>query len=101
MIANVKAFVNKYRRVTLEEVANKFSIGKASAHKILHEHLGMSKVSARWVPRQLSTDQKATRVQPMQRTFKSFKLKGDKFLNSIITGDEMCVHFSEPETKAK
>jgi hypothetical protein len=27
MVANVKAFVNKNRRVTLEEVANKFSIG--------------------------------------------------------------------------
>jgi predicted transcriptional regulator len=47
MVANVKAFVNKNRRVTMEEVANKLSIGKASAHKILHEHLGMSKVSAR------------------------------------------------------
>jgi hypothetical protein len=28
MVANVKAFVNKNRRVTLEEVANKFSIGR-------------------------------------------------------------------------
>ena len=47
MVANVEAFVNKDRRVTLEEVANKLSIGKASAHKILHEPLAMSKVSAR------------------------------------------------------
>ena len=100
-VANVKAFVNKNRRVTLEEVANKFSIGKASAHKILHEHLGMSKVSARWVPRQLSADQKATRVINAKEHLSRFNREGDKFLNRIITGDEMWVDFSEPETKAQ
>ena len=44
MLANVEVFVNKDRRVTLQEVANQFSIGKASAHQILHETLGVSKV---------------------------------------------------------
>ena len=72
-LANVKAFVNKSRRVTLEVVANRFSIGKASAHKILHEHPGMSKVSARWVPRQMSADQKGSQSNQCKRTFKSFK----------------------------
>jgi hypothetical protein len=97
-VANVKAFVNKNRRVTLEDIANKFSIGKASAHKILHEHLGMSKVSARWVPRQLSTDQKAIRVTNAKEHLSRFNREGDKFLNRFITGDEMWVHYSEPET---
>ena len=32
--------------MTLEEVANQFNISKASAHQILHENIGMSKVSA-------------------------------------------------------
>jgi histone-lysine N-methyltransferase SETMAR len=99
MVANVKAFVKKNRRVTLEEVANKFSIGKA--HKILHEHVGMSKVSARWVPRQLSADQTATGVTNAKEHLRRFNREGNKFLNRIITGDEMWVHYSEPETKAQ
>ena len=36
--------------MTLQEVANQFSISKALAYQILHEKIGMSKVSARWVP---------------------------------------------------
>ena len=63
MVANVEVFVNKDRRVTLQETANQFSIGKASAYQILHEKIGMSKVSARWVLKQLTEDQKASRAQ--------------------------------------
>jgi histone-lysine N-methyltransferase SETMAR len=101
MVANNKAFVNRNRRVTLEELANTFSISKESANKILHEHLGMSKVIARWVPRQLSSDQKATRVTNAKEHLSRFSREGDKFVNRIITGDEMWVHYSEPETKAQ
>ena len=50
--------VNKDGRVTLQAIANQFSISKASVHQILHEKIGMSKVRARWVPKQLTEDQK-------------------------------------------
>jgi ribosomal protein S25 len=49
MVANVKAFVNKNRRVTLEEVANKFSIGKALAQdftRTLRHEQGKCQVGA-------------------------------------------------------
>ena len=35
MVVNVEVLVNRDHRVTLQEVANQFSISKASAHKIL------------------------------------------------------------------
>ena len=47
--------------VTLQEAANQFAIVEASAHQTLHEKLGMGKVIARWVPKQL-TDQTVSRV---------------------------------------
>ena len=53
MVANVEAFVNKDRRVTLQEVANKFSISKTSDFTL---KINVSKVSARWVPKQLKED---------------------------------------------
>jgi hypothetical protein len=53
------------------------------------------------VPRQLSADQKATRVTNALEHLSRFNREGDKFLNRIITGDEMWFHYSEPETKAQ
>ena len=44
MVANVGVFVNKDRRVTLQDIANQFSIGKTSAYQILHEKIDISKV---------------------------------------------------------
>ena len=48
--------------MTLQDLANQFSISKALAHQILHETIGMSKVSARLVPKQLTEDQKTSKV---------------------------------------
>jgi hypothetical protein len=61
----------------------------------------MSKVSAKWMPRQASADQKAIRVTNAKKHLSRFNREGDMFLNRIITGDEMWVHYSEPETKAQ
>ena len=58
MVANVEVFVNKDCRVTLQEVASQFSIGKALVHQILHEEVGTSKISAMWLPKQMTEDQK-------------------------------------------
>ena len=85
MVAN--GICNKDRRVTLEKIANKFSIGKASAHTILH--ISMSKVCARWVPRQLSAHQKATKVNiATNEHLIRFNRERDRFLNCIVTGNE-------------
>ena len=65
IVANVEVFVNKDRRVTVQVVAHQFSIGKALAHQILHQKkkkLGKSNISARWVPKQVKEDQKASSV---------------------------------------
>ena len=37
VVANVEVFVNKVHRMILQEAANQFSIGKASAHQTLHK----------------------------------------------------------------
>ena len=46
MVVNGEVFVKTDQRVTLQEVANQFIIGKV---RHLHKKLDMSKVSARWV----------------------------------------------------
>ena len=89
MVANVEVFVNKDCRVTLQEVANQLSVGKASAHQILHKKIGVSKTSAKWVLQQLTEDQKSSRVTIAKEHLGHFNHDENKFLNCFVTGDEM------------
>ena len=50
------------RRLTINHIANVMSISRARVENILHKELGMSKVSAQWVPRLLTPDQKLIRL---------------------------------------
>ena len=77
--------------MTLQKVANQFPIS---------EKICMNKVSARWVPKQLTEDQKASRMIIAKEYLGLFNNKNN-FLNCIVTGDKMWVHYTEPETKAQ
>lgn len=58
----VRDVIEKNRRITIESLADTLSISVGSAHVILVESLGLSKLSARWVPKLLRSDQKQTRA---------------------------------------
>jgi len=49
------------RRVKVREIASAVGISSEWAHNILHQHWIMRKVSARWVLRLLTVDQKLNR----------------------------------------
>ena len=51
-----------YRRRDLRNIASEVGISSGAVHSILTDILGISKVSARWVPRMLTNDQKRTRL---------------------------------------
>ena len=46
--------VMKYQRVTVRQLLTSIGISHESVTKILHSELGMTKVSAQWVPRFLT-----------------------------------------------
>ena len=54
MVAGVERMVRENRRTMLDEVVSELNISYGSAHHIIHNVLGIRKVSARWVPRQLT-----------------------------------------------
>ena len=59
----------------------------------------MSKVSARWVPRILTDDQKRSRLDiSMYLLSRSEDDPGD-FIDRVVTQDEAWVHHSDPESK--
>jgi hypothetical protein len=63
---------------------------------ILHHHLGMTKVSARWVPRMLTPLQERKRVQCCRQLLELCGERKEEVMSRIVTGDETWV---EPESK--
>ncbi|KAF7275574.1 hypothetical protein GWI33_011582 [Rhynchophorus ferrugineus] len=54
---NHKMILND-RKLKLNEIADTLKVSTEGAHHIIHEYLGMRKPCAKWVPRDLTFDQK-------------------------------------------
>jgi len=74
-IAAVEAIVKENRRVTVHEIAAHLDMSHGSAHHIVHDLLQYHKMSARWVPCQLTADLKERRVDACQELLKRFEAK--------------------------
>ena len=59
----------------MEEIALALGISHGSVSTILHDHLGMRKPSAPWVPKSLSDEQMATRASVCCALLKYFRSK--------------------------
>lgn len=99
IIKKVEKIVLADRRVTVRFVAEELKISIGSIFNIIHDHLGMRKVSARWVPRMLTDEQKRDRVRISRRCLKLIKDNPDEFLHRFVTMDETWLHHYDPETK--
>ena len=98
-IAAVEAIVMENRRVTVNEIAANMDKSNGSAHHIVHDILQFHKVSARWVPCQLTAELKERHVDACQKLLKRFEAEGDGFLGRAVMGDETWVHYHQSETK--
>ena len=96
--AAVEAIVKENRCVTVNEIATHLDVSHGSAHHIVHDVLQVRKVSAMWVPHQLTAELKERRVDACQEPMKHFEAEGNGFLGRIVTGDETWVHYHQPET---
>ena len=57
----------------------------------------MSKVSARWVPRMLTEDQKRSRLNISKYLLSRNEDKPEEIMDRVGTQDESCVHYFDPE----
>ncbi|KYN29152.1 hypothetical protein ALC57_01425 [Trachymyrmex cornetzi] len=70
--------------------------GFRQSHSTTTELL-MKKLSARWVPRLLTVDNK--RLSISKQCLKLFKHNPNEFLRRVVTVDETWIHYYTPETK--
>ena len=84
----------------MEEIAQALGISHGSVSTIVHDRLGMCRLTACWVPKSLSNEQMATTLSVCRALLKHFRSKDD-FLLRLVTVDETWVHYYEPENKAQ
>jgi histone-lysine N-methyltransferase SETMAR len=79
-------------RMELKEIAY------TTVYRIVHDTLGYRKVSARWVPKELTEHHKAQRTGVSLNNLLCYQ-EDPAFLDNTVTGDETWVHHITPETK--
>ena len=87
------------RRVKVLEVATECQLSCGTVHNIIHRHLAMSKVSARWVPRNLNAQDWHQRVFASQELVELYEANEADFTARLVTGDETWIHHWDPESK--
>lgn len=98
VIEQVRTLVTEDRRLTVRELVEEIGISIGSVHSILTEDLKMRRVSAKFVPKLLTTEQKQLRLEIAQDMLDSAN-SNPNFLNTVITGDESWIYGYDPETK--
>jgi histone-lysine N-methyltransferase SETMAR len=97
-IANVREAILAHRRRNIHDVCEIVGLSYGTVQRILADSLNMRRISAKFVPRLLSDDQKTHRVS-VCRKLKQQARDDPNFSSNIITGDETWVYGYEPETK--
>ncbi|XP_030765065.1 protein GVQW3-like [Sitophilus oryzae] len=98
-IAKVHQMVLDDRQIKVREIAEVMNISKKRVCHILNQDLGMRKMSARWVPRLLTLDQKRVRMNISNAMLAQFRRNKSEFWRRLITVDKTWIHHYTAETK--
>ena len=85
-------------RLTVQEIVAEVGINTGSVHSILTEDLNLRRVSAKFVPKLLTEQQKELRKE-ISEDMPDLAIHDPEFNKAIITGDETWVYGYDPETK--
>lgn len=99
IVKKVEDLLVENNRLTKKQLAEMLNISTESVLRILHEKLGMNKVSCRWVPRMLTIENKRQRLAAANEFLDMCKTDPNKIFHRIVTCDETWIHHYDPETK--
>jgi len=89
------------RRITCEEIAHCAGISRASAYRIFTESLHKRLFAARWVPHDLSEEQKCRRFEIAQQLLHRVREEVNEFMLNVVAIDETWIRDFEPEFKSQ
>jgi hypothetical protein len=97
-VEKIRELIHEERRRTIHELADAGGISFGICQEIITENLNMRRISAKFVPRLLTNDQKQRRINVCLEL--QDKAKEDRiFISRIITGDESWIYGYDPQTK--
>ena len=96
----VTSLVRSDRRLTLRMISSELNLNWFTVHQILTQDLGMRKVCAKMVPKNLTTEQKAIQRDVCLDLLDCLQ-REPEFFSCVITGDESWILEYNPETKRR
>jgi len=94
-VERVRSLVRSDRRLTLRMVSSELNLNRFTVHKILTQDLGMTKVCAKMVPKNLRTEQKANRRDAGLDLLDRLEREPESF-SRVITGGESWILEYDP-----
>ena len=99
LLHEFKSSSNQDRRWTIRDIAEEMEVGYGTYQRVLTEELGIHCVTAKFVPRILTADQKQQQRFNICTELRQFTSDGKTFLSRVISGDESWVYGYDLETK--
>ena len=98
LIGQIKNFMDKDRRVSIETISTPFDVSVGTVHTIIREELKMQKICTKFVPRVLREDQKERRCHDSREMVVLIN-SDPAVLDALVTCDERWIYCYDPETK--
>jgi len=82
-----------------DDIEAETELSRGTIFNIIHDHLKMKKITSRWVPHELTSDQKQARVRFCRENLDRFLSNSCRLCN-ILTGDETWIYLRQIGRKA-
>ncbi|KFD50693.1 hypothetical protein M514_08500 [Trichuris suis] len=97
-VAAVDKMVLENRRIVIAEIMARTKLSCGTVESILNDHLRLTKVTTRWVPKTLSPFERELRVAHSKEILELLE-KSEDFLGRVVTGDELWLSHHDPESE--
>ena len=98
LIGQIKNFMDKDRRMSIEIISAQFDVSVGTVHTIIREELKMRKICAKFFPRVLRENQKE-RCYHDSREMVELINSDPAVLDALVTCDKSWIYCYDPETK--
>ena len=97
LIGQIKNFMDKDRRSSIETLSAQFDVSGGTVHTIIREELKMRKICAKFVPRVLREDQKEIRFHDSREMVELIN-SDPAVQDDLVTWDKSWIYCYDPET---
>ena len=98
LIGQIKKFIDKNRRVSIQTISVQFDVSVGTVHTISREELKMRKICAKFVPMVPREDQKEKHCHDRRDMVELINSKL-AVIDALVTCDESWIYCYDPETK--